>query len=206
MNPGDAVHEYAASQFDDTWWIYAYQDDVISITLEQGDQWWDPYLELWGFNGSDWEMLTSDDDGGEGNNSQIIDFTMPYEGSYYILAHSFDYSSSGNYTLKYWKGVEPGTWNEVYYYDANGLTALNSNGAGVTITNGSFINNSGYGIDIETHGAVKLTGVNSSENTWYGADIINREPGATAGVTLIGSRSMITSITVSSSTPTARCC
>ena len=48
MNPGDRVHEYVSSQFDDTWWIYANQDDVISIALEYDDGWWDPYLELWG--------------------------------------------------------------------------------------------------------------------------------------------------------------
>ena len=188
MNPGDRVHEYVSSQVDDTWWIYANQDDVISITLEHGDEWWDPYLELWGFNGSDWELLTDDDDGGDDNNSQIIDFTMPYSGSYYILAHSYDYFSRGNYTLKYWKGTEPGLWNDVYFYDANGLTVHNSSGAGVTITNGSFNNNSGYGMNIETYGTLMLTNVNASDNTYYGANMNNRDKGATAGVTLIGSR------------------
>lgn len=188
MNPGDAVNEYVASQGDDTWWIYANQDDVISITLERGDEWWDPYLELWGFNGSDWELLTEDDDSGDGNNSQIINYTMPYSGSYYILAHSYSYDSSGNYTLKYWQGVDPGFWNDVYFYDANGLTVRNADGVGVTINKGSFVNNSGYGIDIDTKGAVKLTNVNASSNTLWGADINNRPDAlTTGGVTLLGS-------------------
>ena len=141
-----------------------------------------------GFNGSDWELLVEDDDGGDDNNSQIIDFTIPLSGSYYILAHSFENFSSGNYTLKYWQGTEPGTWNDVYFYDANGLTVRNSSGAGVTISNSSFKNNSGYGMDIQTYGAVILTNVNASDNTYYGANINNRDKGATAGVTLIGSR------------------
>ncbi len=69
--------------------------DVVLISLTSPD--FDTYLHLRDTDGNE---VASDDDSGEGNNSQIGPFTLPSTGGYTIEAASFGGSSLGDFTLK----------------------------------------------------------------------------------------------------------
>ncbi|NDJ77631.1 MAG: hypothetical protein GYB65_15375, partial [Chloroflexi bacterium] len=70
------------------------QNEVITISLTSDD--FDTYLELYD---SDATMIVSNDDGGEGLNSQIDGYSLPNTGSYAIVVRGYGVRVSGDYTL-----------------------------------------------------------------------------------------------------------
>jgi hypothetical protein len=79
---------------------------VLEVALIAGDEDLDPMLTLYKGVGSDGEMLTSDDDGGNSLNS-LIRYTLPDDGTYTIVAAPYG-DSSGAYTLRVAPRREPG--------------------------------------------------------------------------------------------------
>jgi len=67
--------------------FHASEGDVVTITMTQTSDDLDPFLILTGPRG---EVLASDDDSGEESlSSAITDVTLPFDGSYLIIASSF---------------------------------------------------------------------------------------------------------------------
>jgi hypothetical protein len=79
---------------------------VLEVALIAGDEDLDPMLTLYKGVGSDGEMLTSDDDGGNSLNP-LIRYTLPADGTYTIVATPYG-DSSGAYTLRVAPRREPG--------------------------------------------------------------------------------------------------
>ena len=85
---------------DDADWFEVWMDEGIEYTFDlEGSATGmgslrDPYLRLMDGDGN---LITSNDDGGEGLNSQIT-FTPDYDGVFYLSAESFG-SNTGTYTL-----------------------------------------------------------------------------------------------------------
>jgi hypothetical protein len=86
------------SLFED-WAINGRSGDQFTVTMESSD--FDTYLILLQ-NGA---ILTSDDDGAGGTNSQI-NYTLPSTGAYTVRANSFGADATGSYTIS--MGVEEG--------------------------------------------------------------------------------------------------
>jgi hypothetical protein len=85
LNDGSAFDEYV---------FFGQSGQTIVVDMISSD--FDTYLLLWNQNGQE---LANDDDSGEGVNAQLT-YTLPYTGSYRIIANS--YSSglrTGNYVL-----------------------------------------------------------------------------------------------------------
>jgi hypothetical protein len=71
--------------------------DVITIGMESDA--FDSYLQLFDANDSSYSLIT-DDDGGNGLNSMIGPYTLPFTGSYLINASSLSNSDVGAFTLR----------------------------------------------------------------------------------------------------------
>ncbi len=83
--------------------FYAFQataDDVITIDMLRGGSGdLDSYLIL---TDSDYQSIAEDDDSGDGQNARIIDFLVPADGKYHIIATRYDGragATSGEYRL-----------------------------------------------------------------------------------------------------------
>lgn len=68
---------------------------VISIRMNKANSSLDSYLELWSPGGS---YIAHNDDGGGNRNSWLVT-TLPYNGTYRIVARSWNHSSTGAYTI-----------------------------------------------------------------------------------------------------------
>lgn len=66
------------------------------VTIEMKSEDIDPYLILLGSNQRE---IAQDDDGGGNKNARIV-VTLPVDGTYYIIANSYDAREEGNYTLE----------------------------------------------------------------------------------------------------------
>ncbi len=82
------------NQTQDSWTFDGVAGDVVSIAMTSAD--FDTYLEL---NGPDGQQVMVNDDGGEGLNSLIEEFTLPATGTYTIVARSFGNAGTGSYSL-----------------------------------------------------------------------------------------------------------
>lgn len=106
--------------------------DWFAVTLEAGQSYaiqvsangggggtlGDSYLRLYGANGA---LISSDDDGGPGNDS-LINFTATTTGTYYIAIGSYGDRSSGTYTVRVVDGyIAPSEILEL----ADGITSPN---------------------------------------------------------------------------------
>ena len=76
----------------DLYAFYARQGEVITVTMTRVDGDLDAFLEL--LNGSQ-ELLLSNDDGGNGQNALIDNYTIPRSGLYFIRARRF-FGENGN--------------------------------------------------------------------------------------------------------------
>ena len=82
--------------------FYAFQasaDDLITIDMARGGGDLDSYLIL---TDSGYTPLAEDDDSGDGQNARIIDFRVPADGKYHIIATRYDFSAGttlGEYRL-----------------------------------------------------------------------------------------------------------
>lgn len=78
----------------------ASENDLITISMDRGDSGdLDSFLYL---TDSEFTPLAEDDDSGEGQNAKIIDFRIPADARYYIIATRFDGNvgvTSGEYRL-----------------------------------------------------------------------------------------------------------
>ncbi|MCY3780884.1 MAG: PPC domain-containing protein [Chloroflexi bacterium] len=75
-------------QFERFYAFHASADDLITIDMERGGSGdLDSYLIL---SDGDFKPLAEDDDSGEGQNSRIIDFRIPSDGKYHIIATRYD--------------------------------------------------------------------------------------------------------------------
>ncbi len=196
---GDYVYEVASNNYSDSWWFDGLTGEVINFGLlyQNGQAWTDLVIELYYENGNlVYETASGDPVNSEyfGNvdyDSAITGFVLEDDGLYRIQVSNWNWDASGSYYAEFWEGAGPwaGDWTPIIS-NANGA-GIQTEGA-VTITNANswdygFNYNNGYGLDILTKGLVKLTNVNASYNTGFGADILNQVDGATAGATLIGS-------------------
>lgn len=75
--------------------------EVLDIALSSGE--FDAYLEL-EYEG---EVVAVDDDGGEGTNSLIDDFTLPASGTYLVRVHAYSDAGAGAYTFSVSEGGAP---------------------------------------------------------------------------------------------------
>jgi S1-C subfamily serine protease len=66
------------------------------VTIEMKSQDIDSYLILLGSNQRE---IAQDDDGGGNKNARLV-VTLPVDGTYYIIANSYDARENGNYTLE----------------------------------------------------------------------------------------------------------
>lgn len=80
----------------DTYYFSGTSGRVISIQLNKTSGALDPYLELWSPSGV---KLKVNDDGGGSTNSLLV-HTLPSNGTYRIIARSWNTSSSGTYSIK----------------------------------------------------------------------------------------------------------
>ncbi len=76
------------------WTFTGTEGDVVTIAMTSSD--FDTYLELLGPNG---QQVAFNDDGGQGLNSLIENYTLPTSGTFTIVARSFGNRGRGNYTL-----------------------------------------------------------------------------------------------------------
>lgn len=75
-------------QYERYYAFHATADDVITIDLLRGGSGdLDSYLIL---TDSDYRSIAEDDDSGEGQNARIIDFRVPADGKYHIIATRYD--------------------------------------------------------------------------------------------------------------------
>lgn len=106
----------------------ASENDLITISMARGDSGdLDSFLYL---TDSNFTPLAEDDDSGEGQNAKIIDFRIPADGRYYIIATRFDGNvgaTSGDYRLSLellddpFATVPPGTVSLKYGTSVTGL-------------------------------------------------------------------------------------
>lgn len=78
--------------------ITGVKDQLLEVALIAGNEELDPTLALYRGVGSDGELLTSDDDGGNSLNS-LIRYPLPADGTYTIVAAPYG-ETSGAYTLR----------------------------------------------------------------------------------------------------------
>ena len=76
---------------------------VVNIALSSAD--FDAYLQL-EFNG---EIITADDDGGDGSNALLESFVLPVSGNYNVRVRSFSGVESGFYELAFAQSESPFT-------------------------------------------------------------------------------------------------
>ncbi len=103
-------------QFERFYAFDARENDLITISIDRDDSGdLDSFLYL---TDSGFTPLAEDDDSGEGQNARIIDFRIPADGKYFIIATRFDGNigtTSGPYQLSLellddpFAGVPPGT-------------------------------------------------------------------------------------------------
>lgn len=74
------------------------KDQVLEVALIAGDENLDPVLSLYKGVGTDGELVTSDDDGGNSLNA-LIRYALPEDGTYTIVAEPYG-STSGPFTLR----------------------------------------------------------------------------------------------------------
>ena len=91
---GSSQSGYLSSGGRHPWTFYGSAGDVITVDLVSSD--FDAYLELSGPGGS---QPTTDDDGGDGLNSQIASFRLTRTGTHTIVARALGNSGSGSYQL-----------------------------------------------------------------------------------------------------------
>lgn len=104
------------TQFERFYAFNATADDLITIDMQRGDNGdLDSYLIL---ADSAYAPIAEDDDSGEGQNARIIDFRIPADGKYHIIATRFDGAAGttvGEFELNLeilddpFVGVPPGT-------------------------------------------------------------------------------------------------
>lgn len=70
------------------------RDDVITLTMTS----WDVDAFLWLYDDAR-QVLASDDDGAGGTDA-LIKYVLPYDGSYYVLANTYDAREYGTYLLE----------------------------------------------------------------------------------------------------------
>ena len=93
INYGDSVN--GSLQGNSDHWIFsANSGDVITINMTSND--FDTYLEL--RNNSD-TIVRQDDDGGDGYNSLIRNYSINTSGTYTIVARGYSSDASGSYSL-----------------------------------------------------------------------------------------------------------
>ncbi len=91
---GQTIDEDLEAGLMDRWSFEGTQGDLIAITLVSDE--FDPFLELLDAND---DVLTTDDDSGNGINARITRFALPQTGTYTIVVRSFREDESGAYTL-----------------------------------------------------------------------------------------------------------
>ena len=89
---------------------------VDMVTTQTEDALGDPYLTIRGPDGAE---LASDDDGGEGLNSQL-EFQAPAAGAYFIEARGFTEDAQGRYALSLSSGEIGNSAESAEYLQANG--------------------------------------------------------------------------------------
>ncbi len=70
------------------------RDDVITLTMTS----WEVDAFLWLYDDAR-QVLASDDDGASGTDA-VITYVLPYDGSYYVLANTYDAQEYGTYLLE----------------------------------------------------------------------------------------------------------
>ena len=99
--PADAINisygtsvpgKISAENGQDLYAFYARQGEIITVSMTRVDGDLDAFLEL--LNGSQ-ELLLSNDDGGNGQNALIDNYTIPRSGLYFIRARRF-FGENGN--------------------------------------------------------------------------------------------------------------
>lgn len=86
--------------------------DVVTIAMNKQDANLDPYLDL---RAPDGNVVVSNDDSGGNGNSLISNYTLGQGGPYVILAHSWNYASTGSYTVSLTKSTSGGCGGKISY-------------------------------------------------------------------------------------------
>jgi hypothetical protein len=94
--PGQAVEAELEVGMRHHWLFEGAAGDVVTISMRAIDGEWDTFLELIGPNS---ELVTEDDDSGGESDAAILDFELPLDGTYRIVARGFSQLHSGAYEL-----------------------------------------------------------------------------------------------------------
>jgi hypothetical protein len=202
ITSGDTFSEVVGPNYGDSWFFDGISGDTINFGLNYKNYHSWPYLfiELYDEDGnlvydSGDKPVNSDYYGDSAYDQAIVGYQLVNSGTYHLQISNYNGSySSGSYTAEFWEGTGSwgGTWTDISD-EVLGAAIDNTGGAGVTITNPvdswnyNFNYNNGFGLDIITKGAVKITNATVSYNASFGSDIYNQVNGSTAGVTLTGS-------------------
>jgi hypothetical protein len=94
LNYGETVTDYISGGARDQWTFRGARGDVVAIRMDGG---FDTYVSL---EDSDGRELDANDDYTSTNISYIAPFSLPYSGTYTIIARGWSSSGSGTYTLQ----------------------------------------------------------------------------------------------------------
>lgn len=95
ISSGVQVSGSLSSCADDRWWFYGTAGETATITMIALTA-FDPYLSLLDANG---QQIAANDDGGDDTLNSEISLTLPYTGSYSIIAAGFGLTDMGRYSL-----------------------------------------------------------------------------------------------------------
>jgi hypothetical protein len=90
---GETVSGTVTDDDGDHWHFIGSAGDIVTISLENTSS-LDPLLEL----RNNYDLVVQDDDGGDGPNSLIADYTLPRDDIYLIVARGWN-GDTGSYTL-----------------------------------------------------------------------------------------------------------
>lgn len=152
----------------DRWYFTGAANQELDISLSSFV--FDTYLEL--FDASDDSLLAFNDDlNGTTTNSQI-DYTLPADGLYYLVARILE--STGGVDGKYILSINDPGMAHTSDYNLKGALLDNTTGNRfVKVNNAMFQDNTGDGLVIHSLNLITLTSIDTSHNSMRGALLDN---------------------------------
>ena len=152
----------------DRWYFNGSSGQELDITLTSYV--FDAYLEL--YDASTDSLLAFNDNLDGTTTNSLIEFTLPADGVYYIVAKILE--STGGVDGKYILSLNDPGLDHTTEYNRKGALLDNTTGSQyVKITNAMFQDNVGDGLEINTLNTIYLTTVDASHNSMRGALLDN---------------------------------
>lgn len=168
--------------YDEVWWFEG--SNAQGVTIDLTSTYFDAYLEIFD---KDWHSLDWDDNGGGGNDAQII-YTLPADGTYYIRVSSAVAQEYGDYVLSI-NGSSPGNsynnYSGIYidnrYNNGTGSVKINApkDSYGVDVRDNNYT-----GITVYSEGILAFSGLTANYNGGYWGAYIRNSGGIGKSVTM----------------------